>query len=98
MLEAQLEQKCCSYAKSQDWFVTKFVSPNNAGVPDRILIKDGRVVFVEFKRKGEKPRKLQEFTISLMRQHGADVAVVDNFSDFKEMLECTNVKNFTSTN
>lgn len=88
MLERELEQKCCKYAKEQGWFTSKFVSPNNAGVPDRLFIKDGRVVFVEFKREGEKLRKLQAFMKSTMELHGADVRVCDNFEYFKEILEC----------
>lgn len=98
MLEAQLERKCISYANSDDWYTTKFSSPGNAGVPDRVFIKDGRVIFVEFKKSDGALRKLQEITISILRQHGANVAVVTNFTDFKRVLECASEKNFTSTN
>ena len=86
MLEKSLEQKCCSYAKSQGWFSSKFVSPSNAGVPDRIFIKDGKVLFVEFKAEGQKLRKLQSFMIATMRFYGANVRVCDNFSEFKELI------------
>jgi hypothetical protein len=59
-LEKVIEKKVCDYAKSQGLLVYKFVSVNNAGVPDRIMItKKGTVLFIEFKRKGRKLTPLQ---------------------------------------
>ena len=44
----------------------KFVSPGNSGVPDRIVILPDRPpVFVELKRPGEEPRKLQKVQIRI---------------------------------
>lgn len=51
----------------------KFTSPGNAGVPDRIVIHEGRVMFVELKKPGETPRELQKFTAKKMRDKGVFV-------------------------
>lgn len=55
----------------------KFTSPGHAGVPDRIVIGYGKVIFVELKRPGGKPRALQEHVFQQMRQAGATVIVID---------------------
>ncbi len=51
------------------------------GWPDRIFLYPmGRVVFIEFKLPGEKPRKVQEYVIGRLRAFGFTVAVVDSIS------------------
>ena len=48
----------------------KFESPGTAGMPDRIVVYKGCVVFIETKRPGAKPRKLQQERIKeLIAQH-----------------------------
>ena len=86
MLEKQLEKKCCDWAEKQGWWQRKFVSPSQRGVPDRLFLRHGHVVFVEFKRQGEKPTALQEKTINTMFKNGATVHVVDDFETFKLLM------------
>lgn len=86
MRESLIEKKCCEWAKSNEWLVYKFVSPNNRAVPDRIFIKRGEVVFVEFKALGKKPTKLQERIITRLRENGATVHVIDNLEDFINVM------------
>lgn len=70
----------------------KFVSPGNAGVPDRILI--GRhlvtdetvVAFVEVKRPGGRTRPLQDVHIDRLRARGATVDVVDTKPGVDKLL------------
>ena len=78
MRESTIENAVCSYAKSRGWLVYKFKSPQQAGVPDRLFIKAGKVVFVEFKAPNEQPRRLQKFVITEMEAHGATVHIIDN--------------------
>ena len=48
----------------------KFESPGTAGMPDRIVVYKGCIVFIETKRPGAKPRKLQEERLKELRaQH-----------------------------
>lgn len=76
MLESSIEAGLRKQVIKHGGMFLKFVSPSQAGVPDRIIIDNGRVIFVELKQKGEKPRLLQEKIIGRMRSHGADVRVV----------------------
>lgn len=57
----------------------KFVSPGNDGVPDRLVcFPGGRIVFVELKAPGKKPRPLQEVQIKRLRDLGFVVEVIDS--------------------
>ena len=79
MLEKELESYFIDGLKEIGCLVFKFVSPGNAGVPDRIVIsKTGGVYFVELKRPGGKVRKLQEFCIRRLREHNVWAGVVDS--------------------
>ena len=51
----------------------KFTSPSRAGVPDRIVVLRGRVVFVELKATGKKPRALQKAIAKTIRKAGGRV-------------------------
>lgn len=51
----------------------KFTSPSRAGVPDRIVVLRGRIVFVELKANGEKPRALQRAVARAIRKAGGRV-------------------------
>lgn len=61
----------------------KFASPSRRGVPDLMLIYDGRVVFVELKSptKTGKLSALQHHELTLLTSHGAEVYVIDSYED-----------------
>ena len=86
MLEKKIEKKCADLAKKAGWLTYKFVSPSQRGVPDRIFIKDGRTVFVEFKALGKKPSQLQAQTIRKMQAQGCEVYVCDSVESFCDAL------------
>lgn len=56
----------------------KFVSPARNGVPDRMVITLAGTVFVELKRPGEEPTRLQKAMHHKMRRFGAEVHVLDS--------------------
>lgn len=85
-LESSVEGDACDYAKTRGWMVFKFVSPGRKGVPDRLFIRDGRHLFIEFKRLNNEARRQQEKRHREMREHGAEVYVVDNLKDAYELL------------
>lgn len=73
MIESQVERYLHSKVTTNYGMCLKFVSPGTAGVPDRIVIHRGRILFVELKRPGEKPRPLQKVRARQMREAGANV-------------------------
>lgn len=54
----------------------KWTSPNYVGVPDRIVIFNGSIWFVEVKTMVGKLSPMQEREIKRLREHGARVDVV----------------------
>ena len=65
----------------------KFVSPGLSGVPDRIVMASGEVVFVEVKRPGERPRPLQLAVHERMRRAGQIVLIVDSLESVDLFVE-----------
>lgn len=84
--ESKVEGRCCEYAQGRGWWVSKFTAPGKKAVPDRVFIRDGVVLFVEFKRPGEEPTLQQRNRHRQMKAKGANVTWVDNFEDFKNYL------------
>lgn len=76
--ERDIEKRVVDLAKKAGWQCYKWVSPSQRGVPDRIFIKDGSVVFIEFKAPGKKPTPLQAHTIKKLREHFMVVHVCDS--------------------
>lgn len=88
MLEKKIEAAVCDYAKSKGWLVYKFTSPARAAVPDRLFIAPGgRVIFVEFKREGQKPTVPQSREHERLRAQGVAVYVIDNVVDGKAVVD-----------
>ena len=52
------------------------------GTPDRFAIIRGQIVFIEVKKRGEKPTEEQNRRHYELRESGAIVLVVDSFDDF----------------
>ena len=86
-LERQVERPAKAYAKERGWWLAKFTSPGLNGVPDDIFIRNGVVIFIEFKRPGGELRPQQVKRIREMREHGAKVHVIDNLGDAYALLK-----------
>lgn len=85
--ESHIEKAVCVWAKADGWLVFKFSSPSLRGVPDRMFIKDGLIVFIEFKAPHKKPTPLQTATMAKMERYGAKVAWFDNSADAIDWLK-----------
>lgn len=88
MRESELERKFCRLVEQQGGKAYKFVSPGNAGVPDRIaILPGGRVGFIELKKPGEAPRKQQEFRQQELAALGCYTAIVDSLDCAEAVLD-----------
>lgn len=77
--ESDIEAYLRERVRAMGGWALKFISPGAAGVPDRLVcLPHGRVVFVELKRPGERPRPLQAWTIERLRALGFEVRVIDS--------------------
>lgn len=86
MLESYIERRVCDYAKRLGWLVRKLQWIGRHGAPDRLFIKAGRIVFIEFKAPRKKPTKNQEQEIARLRAEGCEVYVVDDIEEGKFIL------------
>lgn len=85
-LESKIERDAIKFAEQQGWWVCKFVSPGLNGVPDRLFIRNGRHLFIEFKRPGGEATPQQLKRHREMRAHGAEIYVVDTLAYAYELL------------
>lgn len=88
MLEKEIERYLVNRVKKFGGRAYKFISPGNAGVPDRLVcLPGGRVVLAELKAPGKKPRLLQQSVIAQLRKLGVQVYVIDSREGVDQMLE-----------
>lgn len=87
MDEKSVERRLVMEVRKEGGICPKFVSPGMNGMPDRIvLLPDEKFGFVEVKRPGQKPRKLQERRHHRLRSLGYKVFVLDNPGDIHTVL------------
>lgn len=84
-LEKDIEGNVMTYAKQQG--VTELKIQKKRGWPDRALLYKGGVVFIEFKRPGEKAEPLQEHVHGILRKQGFAVVVVDSVAQGRAVVD-----------
>lgn len=85
-LEADLEKDAIAFAKRTGWLTRKFKHPGRRSAPDRWFAKSARLLFVEFKRRGNTPTVSQYLEIHAMLDAGLDVVWLDSIEDFRSVL------------
>jgi hypothetical protein len=86
--ESKLEEQAVEYAKRKGWFVRKVQWIGRRGAPDRVFIRRGKIVWIEFKRgdgTGEVSGN-QRQEIRRMREAGADVYVAWTMAEVERVL------------
>lgn len=84
--ESNVEKYLKKEANKLGFLCFKFTSGNN-GVPDRIIIGNGQVVFTEVKAPGEKPRPDQVVMIKKINQRGVPAVYVDTREEVDNLLK-----------
>lgn len=87
MLESRVEKHLVDRVKARGGLCLKFTSPSLAGVPDRIVIIDGQVYFVELKAPKEKARKLQRAVFDRFLACGVPVYLLDSIPDVNRFVD-----------
>jgi hypothetical protein len=84
--EADLEKWCREQATKAGGYLLKWVSPGNKGVPDRILMMPGFIVFIEFKALKKRLDPLQAVWRARIVGMDLDHAIVRTKDEFMRIL------------
>ena len=88
MRESDLEKKFRRRVKANGGEAYKFVSPGRRNVPDRIVVlREGRVFFVELKRPGEKLRPAQKRELDRLVDKGCDASWIGDEESMDKWFE-----------
>ncbi len=71
----------------KDWYAWKFSPEGTRGLPDRIILGPGGIVFfIEFKRPGGKVTPLQNHIHGILKDLGFNVYVCDDVAEAKKIV------------
>lgn len=87
MYERELEKRLSKAIRDRSGICMKFVSPNCRGVPDRIVLLNGKTFFVEVKRPGGVISPIQKLMLNRLRKKGFRAFVIENDKELGIALE-----------
>ena len=87
--EAYVQSKLLAGLESRGWWARKVTSPSRNGIPDVVAARDGRVIWIEVKRDGDRkgPTRDETREMRVMREHGLECRVVTGRNEVNEILE-----------
>lgn len=86
-IEQEIEQYMRKKLTAAGCLFLKWVSPGNAGVPDRIaILPGGEVVFLELKADDGRPTPVQQWWHREIRKRGCIVRVVRGMGEAEHMV------------
>ena len=86
ILEKDIERPAKDYAKHRGWFVCKLMKCDINGMPDDLFIRNGQVMFIEFKSEIGQPTPQQLRRHREIRKHGIPVHVCNDLESAKALL------------
>ena len=86
-LESDIENLARDEAEKLGWASIKLNLRGNKGWPDVMFLKDGVVVFIEFKQPGESPDILQQRKLAKLKELGFIADWSDSVKFALRMLE-----------
>lgn len=88
MRESEIEKALTFEVKKRGGLALKFISPGMSGVPDRMIImKGGKLAFIELKAPGKKLRPLQIKRKRQLEELGFLVYCIDNKIQIGDVLD-----------
>ena len=92
MKESEIEAHLVKRVKELGGEVRKLKWVGRRGAPDRFVMVFGRSFFVELKAPGKKPSPQQSKEISVMREQGVGVWVLDSTDGVENALQIERIK------
>lgn len=88
-LESRIVKTIRSHLEARGWLTWKNHGGShsgNAGIPDVMAVRDGRLLAIEVKRPGGNPTLLQERWLAKLRGKGAVAIVATGWVDVESQL------------
>lgn len=86
--EKVVERKLVEAVKDKKGLCIKLLCDQFIGLPDRLCLFPGhKIVFVELKTTGQKPRRIQTYVHNKLRALGFRVEVIDTIEGIKQFIE-----------
>lgn len=86
MRESEIEKKSVAAAKKLSWYSFKLLSTLVRGLPDRVFIGHGRIIFIEYKTATGKLSPIQQRIHAIFAEHGITVHVARSVEDTIRIL------------
>ena len=87
MRESTIERAVCAYAKTKGCLTLKLSGQNQKGQPDRMFLRDGRIMFIEFKAPGKRPTALQARWLERLTEHTFAATFCDDIDVGKSFID-----------
>ena len=85
--EKDVERKLVTLVKINGGMCIKLLCDQLIGLPDRMCLFPGhKIVFVELKTTGRKPRRIQLYIHEKLRQLGFRVEIIDTIEGVKQFI------------
>lgn len=92
--EKQIERRLVDAVKQSNGMCIKLLCNHIIGLPDRLCLFPGsKIIFVELKTTGEKPRKIQLYVHNKIRALGFEVEVIDDLVGVDNLIRRINERN-----
>jgi len=85
-LESLTERRVHQWAVDHGVMSFKFEHVGNRGWPDRIFIRHGKCVLIEFKAEGLQPRKMQYYRIAILNENHTPAMWTTDFDEAVKFL------------
>ena len=86
--ESYVQSKLIDGLTQRGWWARKITSPSRNGIPDVVAARDGRVIWIEVKRDGDRkgPTRDEIREMRVMSEHGLECRVVTGRDEVNEFL------------
>ena len=84
--ESQIQAELIKQLERSGWQVIKLIQTTANGIPDLMVLKNGRAVFIEVKRPGQYPRPLQLYRIEQLTNNGFEAIIARSVDDIRTLL------------
>lgn len=86
--EKLIERRLVELVKLNGGMCIKLLCNHIIGLPDRLCLFPGsRMVFVELKTTGQKPKKIQVYVHNKIKALGFEVIVIDSINGVNQLIE-----------